>query len=46
MLNLSIRILKVPSKTDDFYGDIKDDVEKWYDILNYGERRRKRPLPV
>ena len=29
-------------KTDDFYKDIADDVEKWSDRLNYDERERKK----
>ena len=32
-------------KTEDFYKDISDDVEKWFDTSNYDEKD-KRPLPV
>ena len=32
-------------KTEDFYEDIADDVEKWFDICNYDEND-KRPLPM
>ena len=31
-------------KTEDFYKDIADDVEKWFDISNYSEDDKK-PLP-
>ena len=37
-------------KTDDFYKDIANDVEKWFDTLNYSEDEcnsiDKRPLPI
>ena len=32
-------------KTDDFYKDIADDVERWFDTSNYNEKD-KRPLPI
>ena len=32
-------------KTEDFYEDIADDVERSFDISNYGEND-KRPLPI
>ena len=32
-------------KTEDFYEDIGDDVEKWFDTSNYDEDNKK-PLPV
>ena len=32
-------------KTDDFYKDIADDVENWFDTFNYSEND-KRPLPT
>ena len=32
-------------KTEDFYKDIANDVEKWFDTSNYDESD-KRPLPV
>ena len=32
-------------KTEDFYEDIADDVEKWFDTSNYDEND-KRPLPM
>ena len=32
-------------KTEDFYEDIADDVEKWFDTSNYDEHD-KRPLPI
>ena len=32
-------------KTKDFYEDIANDVEKWFDIFNYDEDD-KRPLPI
>ena len=32
-------------KTEDFYKDIANDVEKWFDISNYDEND-KRPLPI
>ena len=32
-------------KTEDFYGDIADDVEKWFDTSNYDENDQK-PLPI
>ena len=31
-------------KTKDFYGDIADDVEKWFDTSNY--ENDQRPLPI
>ena len=31
--------------TDDFFEDISNDVQKWYDTSNY-EENNKRPLPV
>ena len=31
-------------KTEDFYKDIANDVEKWFDISN-SEKNDKRPLP-
>ena len=32
-------------KTEDFYKDIADDVDKWFDTSNYDEHD-KRPLPI
>ena len=32
-------------KTEDFYEDIADDVNKWFDTTNYDEHD-KRPLPI
>ena len=32
-------------KTEDFYENIADDVEKWFDTFNYDEHD-KRPLPI
>ena len=32
-------------KTEDFYEDIADDVEKWFDTSNY-DKNDKRLLPV
>ena len=32
-------------KTEDFYEDIADDVEKWFDTSNYNQND-KRPLPI
>ena len=31
--------------TEDFFVDISDDVEKWFDTSNY-DKNDKRPLPV
>ena len=32
-------------KTEDFYKDIANDVEKWFDSSNY-DKNDERPLPV
>ena len=32
-------------KAEDFYKDIANDVERWFDTSNYDEKY-KRPLPV
>ena len=32
-------------KTKDFYKDIADDVERWFDTSNYDEKD-ERPLPI
>ena len=32
-------------KTEDFYEDIANDVERWFDTSNY-DKNDKRPLPV
>ena len=32
-------------KTEDFYDDIGNDVEKWFDTFNYDEND-KRPFPI
>ena len=32
-------------ETEDFYKDIANDVEKWFDASNYDEND-KRPLPI
>ena len=32
-------------KTEDFYRDIANDVERWFDTSNYDEKD-KRPLPI
>ena len=32
-------------KTEDFYEDIANDVERWFDTSNYDEND-KRPLPI
>ena len=31
--------------TEDFFEDIKDDVERWFDTSNY-DKNDKRPLPM
>ena len=31
--------------TDDFFEDISNDVEEWYETSNYNEND-KRPLPI
>ena len=34
-------------ETEDFYKDIPDDVERWFDTSNYDENKTgKRPLPI
>ena len=34
-------------KTEDFYKDIANDVERWFDTSNYDENKTgKRPLPI
>ena len=33
-------------RTEDFYKDIANDVEKWFDTSNYDNYNDKRPLPV
>ena len=35
----------IHTKTEDFYKDIANDVEKWFDTFNYDEDD-KRPLPI
>ena len=35
----------IPIKTEDFFEDITNDVEKWLDISNY-DKIDKRPLPI
>ena len=40
ILIVSLLILK-----QDFYKDIADDVEKWFDTSNY-DKNDKRPLPI
>ena len=37
--------LVIHIKTEDFYEDIANDVEKWFDTSNYDEND-KRPLPI
>ena len=32
-------------KTEDFFKDISNDVEKWFDTSNY-DKNDKRPLPI
>ena len=32
-------------KTEDFYKDIADDVERWFNTSNFNEKD-KRPLPI
>ena len=32
-------------KTEDFYKDITNDIERWFDISNYDEKDN-RPLPI
>ena len=32
-------------KTEDFYKDIANDVEKWFDTSNY-DKNDNRPLPI
>ena len=32
-------------KTDDFYKDIANDVERWFDTSNY-DKKDNRPLPI
>ena len=46
--NCVTKILKsfvIHIKTEDFYEDIANDVEKWFDTSNYDEND-KRPLPI
>ena len=46
--NYVVRILNsfiIHITTEDFFKDISNDVEKWYDTSNYGEND-KRPLPI
>ena len=46
--NWVTKILKsfvIHIKTEDFYEDIANDVEKWFDTSNYDEND-KRPLPI
>ena len=31
--------------TEDFFGDINNDVERWFDISNY-DKNDKRPFPI
>ena len=42
--------LVIHIKTEDFYEDIANDVEKWFDSSNYDEcnsvENDKRPLPI
>ena len=34
-------------ETEDFYKDIPDDVERWFDTSNYDENKTgNRPLPI
>ena len=33
-------------KTEDFYKDIADDVENWFDTSNYKKIKNKRALPI
>ena len=35
----------IHNKTEDFYKDIANDIEKWFDTSNYDEDD-KRPLPI
>ena len=35
----------VNTKTEDFYEDISNDIEKWFDTSNY-DKNDKRPLPI
>ena len=39
--NYAINVLK----TEDFYGDIANNVERWFDASNY-DKNDKRPLPI
>ena len=32
-------------KTEDFFEDISNDVERWFDTSNY-DKNDKRPLPI
>ena len=32
-------------KTEDFFEDISNDVERWFDTFNY-DKNNKRPLPI
>ena len=43
MLNTDSFVIHVI--TEDFYEDIANDVEKWFDTSNYDEND-KRPLPI
>ena len=33
-------------KTEDFYADIASDVERWFDISKYDDKKDKKPLPI
>ena len=37
--------LVIYTETEDFYKDIADDIEKWFDSSNYDEND-ERPLPI
>ena len=45
MLYIDTDSFVIDVKTEDFYADISDDVEKWFDTSNY-DKEDKRPLPI
>ena len=45
LCNMDADSFVIHSKTEDFYKDIANDVEKWFDISNYDEND-KRPLSI
>ena len=45
--NYAIRVnsFNIYIKTEDFFQDISNDVEKWFDTSNF-DKNDKRPLPI